>query len=159
MYLGEGMTQQDAIKKVAPGTRDHARIPMQWEDAAYGGFSDVRPWIDCSNDYMRYNVKKQIEDSESILNYMKSLITLRKDNQTLIYGDFTLSNNDADTFCFRRKDKDACFYIEINLLDTNKKRRTDVIRKSYKKIISNYKDSHELLRPYEAAIYMIGDKK
>lgn len=159
MFIKDGLSEKQAIGKISSGTRDHARIPMQWEDAAYGGFSDVRPWIDCSNDYMRYNVKKQIEDSESILNYMKSLITLRKDNQTLIYGDFTLSNNDADTFCFRRTDKDACFYIEINLLDTNKKRRTDVSRKNYKKIISNYKDSHELLRPYEVAIYMIGDKK
>ncbi|OQB99214.1 MAG: Oligo-1,6-glucosidase 1 [Firmicutes bacterium ADurb.Bin099] len=108
---------------------------------------------------MRYNAKSQIKDTFSVLNYMKSLISLRKENQTLIYGDFILTDNDADTFCYERKDKDARFYIEINLIDSNKKRKTDVRDKKYRKILSNYPDSNEFLRPYEVAIYMIGEEK
>ncbi len=159
MYLDEGMSEQDAIKKIAPGTRDHARIPMQWEDTAYGGFSNSKPWISCSNDYMRYNVKNQSINPESILNYMKTLIDIRKKNQTLVYGDFVIASDDADMFCFERRSKEAAFYIEINLIDSCKKRRIDINRKKYTKLLSNYKDSNELLRPYEATIYMIGDKK
>lgn len=158
-YLEQGLSEEQAILKISAGTRDHARIPMQWEDAAYGGFSEVKPWIDCSNDYMRYNAKSQIKDTFSVLNYMKSLISFRKENQTLIYGDFILTDNDADTFCYERKDKDARFYIEINLIDSNKKRKIDVRDKKYKKILSNYPDSNEFLRPYEVAIYMIGEEK
>ena len=90
---------------------------------------------------------------------MKTLIDIRKKNQTLVYGDFVIASDDADMFCFERRSKEAAFYIEINLIDSCKKRRIDINRKKYTKLLSNYKDSNELLRPYEATIYMIGDKK
>ncbi len=157
MLIKSGLTSEEALKKVAAGTRDHARIPMQWEDTAYGGFSNARPWINCSNDYMRYNVKNQMEDPDSILNYMKNLITLRKENNALVYGDFINMEYDSDLFCYVRKSGKEQFYIEINLLETNKKRKTNVSKKRYNRILSNYKDSHELLRPYEVSIYRIGD--
>ena len=159
MYLEQGISQQEAMDKVSFGTRDHARIPMQWEDSAYGGFSKKQPWIDCSRDYMEYNVKSQLTDSNSILNFMKNLIALRKENEALVYGSFINAGNDDDTFCYYRKIENQLFYIELNLIDTNKKRRIDVNNKKYNKILSNYTDNDELLRPFEANIYMIGDNK
>ena len=159
MYLEKGMSQQEAMDKVSFGTRDHARIPMQWEDSAYGGFSKKQPWIDCSRDYMKYNVKSQLTDCNSILNFMKNLIALRKENEALVYGSFINAANDDDTFCYYRKIENQLFYIELNLIDTNKKRRIDVNNKKYNKILSNYTDNDELLRPFEANIYMIGDNK
>ena len=90
---------------------------------------------------------------------MKNLIALRKENEALVYGSFINAANDDDTFCYYRKIENQLFYIELNLIDTNKKRRIDVNNKKYNKILSNYTDNDELLRPFEANIYMIGDNK
>lgn len=157
--IEQGNTKQQAMDKVNAGTRDNARIPMQWEDTAYAGFSYSQPWIECSRDYMQHNVENQLENPDSMLNFVKQLIALRKENKALVYGDFTQLKDDNDLFCYTRKLDKQTFYIEINLIDTNKKRTIDVSDKKYKKLLSNYTYADELLRPYEATIYIIGEEK
>ncbi len=178
-HLEKGDTPEEALKKVAVGSRDNARIPMQWEDSAFGGFSDVKPWIMASRDYMDYNVKNQLEDPNSILNFTKDLIALRKEDETLVYGDFLNVDKDKDILSYYRLGEKSSYYIEINLLSTNKKRNIEVnIEKSgkkrkisllreynkkigrftFKKIMSNYSGNSEILRPYECNIYLIEEK-
>jgi oligo-1,6-glucosidase len=37
------MSAADAFKRILAGTRDHARVPMQWSDGVHAGFSDANP--------------------------------------------------------------------------------------------------------------------
>ena len=32
-------------KSIRNGSRDNSRIPMQWDDSVYAGFSEVAPWL------------------------------------------------------------------------------------------------------------------
>lgn len=150
--LLETMDKDAALRKVLSGSRDHARTPMQWNNSKNAGFSEGTPWIKTDDDYRAWNVEKQLEKEDSILNYYKKLIHIRKSNKALVYGEFMITERKRkDIFnYFRYLDKDT-FYIECNLSDKPKKRYRKV--KGYELILSNYQSLDSILRPYEANLY------
>ncbi|MFN3741767.1 MAG: glycoside hydrolase family 13 protein [Anaerolineales bacterium] len=68
--------------------RDGARTPMQWSDAPYAGFSTVRPWLRVHENYRRRNVEAMLQDENSLLNFVRRLIRLRRATPALHSGDF-----------------------------------------------------------------------
>ena len=58
--------------------RDNARTPMQWDDTASAGFTTGTPWIKVGPDYETVNAKNEMADPDSVYNYYKKLIHLRK---------------------------------------------------------------------------------
>ena len=78
----------DALQKVA---RDHARVPMQWDDSANAGFcsASVKPWMRVLESYQEINVSSQEGKKESVLEFWKTVIRFRKQNKDLaVYGRF-----------------------------------------------------------------------
>ena len=69
-------------------SRDSARTPMQWDGTKYAGFSNVKPWFRVNPNYHRINVAEQDRDPDSILNFYRRCLELRKNSETLIYGDY-----------------------------------------------------------------------
>ncbi len=67
--------------------RSTSRTPMQWSDTRNAGFSTVenprKLYLPVDNSYDMPNVAEQLEDENSILNYVKGLIALRKGNSAL----------------------------------------------------------------------------
>jgi len=146
--------ERAALEKVLSGSRDHARTPMQWSAEAYGGFSSVEPWIYMDRDYMDWNVEKQMAQKNSVYQFYKQLITLRRKNQILIYGDFDITDRDKkDLFTYFRSMGGKSLFIECNLSDESMKRSHPV--KEYKIVLSNYMEPAEELRPYEANLYQV----
>lgn len=146
--------EEGAMNKVLCGTRDHARTPMQWSEAEYGGFSKSKPWIDMNEDYKEWNVKKQQEQDQSILNFYKKLIKLRKEHTTLIYGDFIAADQGRrDIFNYYRNSQEEAFYVECNL--TARPMRRIRWAKGYHRLLSNYEESDKFLRPYEVNLYLV----
>jgi maltose alpha-D-glucosyltransferase/alpha-amylase len=75
--------------------RDGVRTPMQWDDSINGGFSDVEPQklkIPVIDDpiygYQKVNVKAELEDPTSLLNWLKIMIVIRK--QHSVFGEGSL---------------------------------------------------------------------
>jgi hypothetical protein len=68
--------------------RDGERTPMQWDDSnAQAGFStNPKTWLPVSKTYKAVNVKKELADPESLLNWYKQLIALRRNNPALHNG-------------------------------------------------------------------------
>ncbi|MFP4187169.1 MAG: glycoside hydrolase family 13 protein [Acholeplasmataceae bacterium] len=102
---GTDMTEREIMERIAPMSRDHARTPMQWDSRPYAGFSTHPPWIGVNPNYERINVAKQQEDPESILNYYKRLISLRRtgpDRDLVIYGDYQPIRSDEKVYAYRR---------------------------------------------------------
>ncbi len=136
------------LKRLSSGSRDHARTPMQWDGSVYGGFSSNKPWIEVNPNYVKCNVKQASEDKDSILHYYKKAIKLRKENRTLIYGEFIRQEANKNLLVYKRKLDDEEYLVIINL--TSKE-----IKNPYKSgeiILHNYKDITDKLRPYEALI-------
>lgn len=84
-----GLSPEDALAAVGRSSRDNARTPMQWEDAPHAGFTAGEPWLKENPNYHEINVKAQMGRKDSVLEFYRSLIALRKDEQyqeTVVYG-------------------------------------------------------------------------
>lgn len=87
--LDAGLTPEAALKAVARRSRDNARTPMQWTDEENAGFTAGTPWLRVNSNYTAINVEKETIDPNSVLNFYKKLIALRKDpeyKETVVYG-------------------------------------------------------------------------
>lgn len=87
--LDAGLTPEAALKAVARRSRDNARTPMQWTGEENAGFTAGTPWLRVNSNYTAINVEKETIDLNSVLNFYKKLIALRKDpeyKETVVYG-------------------------------------------------------------------------
>ncbi len=87
--LDAGCTKEEALNAVRKYSRDNARTPMQWSDGENAGFSSCKPWLATNPNYKTINVKAEREDPDSVLNFYRKLIKLRKDpeySETVVYG-------------------------------------------------------------------------
>ena len=87
--LDAGLTPEAALKAVARRSRDNARTPMQRTGEENAGFTAGTPWLRVNSNYTAINVEKETIDPNSVLNFYKKLIALRKDpeyKETVVYG-------------------------------------------------------------------------
>ena len=87
--LDAGLTPEAALKAVARRSRDNARTPMQWTCGENAGFTAGTPWLRVNPNYTAINVEKESGDPDSVLNFYKKLIALRKSpeyKETVVYG-------------------------------------------------------------------------
>ncbi len=154
--IEKGKSASEAFDTVLAGSRDHARLPMQWDDTENAGFSDGKPWIQVNTNYRSVNVASQENDPHSVLNFYRFTAKLRHDNPALIYGDMKLCENKwSNALVYTRAYEGKEFFVEINL--TPKHLVRSVSNEGYKLVKSNYSALASLLRPYEANIYVKKD--
>jgi oligo-1,6-glucosidase len=152
--LRKTMEEGKAFQKILAGTRDHSRTPIQWSSTRYAGFSDHEPWIGMDNDYKTCNVEQQKTDEDSVLNFYRRLIAIRKEHAALIYGDIQIANKKVhDLFTYYRTGQHETFYIECNLGRKFIKRKGSLPNGI--RLIANYQEvSESELKPYEAAVWL-----
>lgn len=76
--IDAGLSIKEALAVCNERSRDHARTPMQWNGSVNAGFTSGTPWLKVNENYKEINVAKQEEDPDSVLNYYKKAIQLRK---------------------------------------------------------------------------------
>ena len=114
----QGKTDQQILDLLNQVSRDHSRLPMQWNSSVFGGFSEVTPWLVVNPNYTDINVEQQQRDPHSILQFYKQLITLRKNNPSLITGRYQLLlENDINIYAYQRIESDLTWTIITNLSD------------------------------------------
>ncbi|WP_368279493.1 alpha-glucosidase [Lactobacillus gasseri] len=156
----KGISDKDALKMVNRKTRDNARTPMQWNMEQNAGFSSGNPWIEVNPNYLEINVKKDLQDSNSIYRFYQKLLKLRNNNQVLLDGNYDLiTPEDSAIFAYTRsidKDKVAviCSFVPYKV---KYELPEDFVNKN-KVILSNYDDREDMasntiyLRPYEGVV-------
>ena len=145
------------------GSRDNARTPMQWDDSVNAGFNDgAKPWLKVIPNYKEINVKKAMEDKNSILYTYKQIFDFRKNSEykdAIVYGDYdSYLEEDPNIFVYGRSYKDKKFVVVINFDDRENKLNLDLDVKEI--IMSNYQDSkcqtkNVILRPFESIVFKI----
>ena len=71
--------------------RDGERTPMQWNDTANAGFSTAATtWLPVAADYKTVNVAAESNEPDSLLNWNKKLIAMRKNDAALRDGSITM---------------------------------------------------------------------
>lgn len=96
-------------------SRDPSRTPMQWDDSAYAGFSNTKPWLRVPHNYPRFNVKVQKVDAFSMLNFYKSLIELRRREPALHIGNYRSVFSGKQLIAYLRESGDNRFLIVLNM--------------------------------------------
>ena len=88
--IDAGLSPAEAFRAVLPYSRDHARTPVQWTGGPYAGFTSGVPWMPVNPDYPGINLEEQRHREDSLWNFYRALIALRRDprwQETLVYGE------------------------------------------------------------------------
>jgi glycosidase len=160
--LQSSKNEEEAWEYFLQYNRDNSRTPMQWNSQDHGGFTTGEPWIKVNPNYKRINVEEESQDPDSILNYYKELIALRKANTALKRGNLELyGEEDSQILAYTRRDKEEEFLILLNISGDRVEYRVDNINEDWKLVIGNYDKQPELLsqnnrfQPWEARVYII----
>ena len=152
----QGKDMDIFLKAVHRQSRDNARTPLQWDNSRFAGFSNTKPWLDVNENYNKINVELQQDNSDSILNYYREIIRIRKNYSTLIYGDFLdLEPSNEKLYIYKRWDQQKTYFIILNFSDD--KVLWDINNfDSMRLVISNYKKSvyTKSINPWEARVYI-----
>jgi len=95
--------------------RDGCRAPMQWNSEVNAGFSDTDPWLPIHQDYPERNVEQQISGPDSLLNFFKKIITIRRSEPAIQKGDFTpLVEDPSRILAYQRTYADDSIVVILN---------------------------------------------
>jgi alpha-glucosidase len=72
--------------------RDGERTPMQWDDSANAGFTTGTPWLPIPESYKTVNAKAEVLNFNSLLNWYKQLIELRRSQPSMREGNNVMLN-------------------------------------------------------------------
>lgn len=94
-----GLSDEEALKACSKMSRDNARTPVQWSSEKNAGFTTGTPWLKVNSNYKEINVAAQEKDPDSVLNYYRKLVALRKSfeyKEVFTYGTFVPAYQDMD---------------------------------------------------------------
>jgi oligo-1,6-glucosidase len=140
------------------GARDNGRTPFQWNNSKNGGFTTGQPWLKVNDNFSTLNAAIQEKDPNSVLNYFRKMVKLRKDNHVLVYGKYTLIDaKNPNIYAYTREFEGKKLLVMLNFRSEKAKLDTKINLKKAKLLIGNYaKPSKGLeLQPYEAIIFEI----
>ena len=153
----KGLSAENAYSILQIHSRDNSRTPIQWTAEKNAGFTKGTPWIEVIKNYTHINVESQINDENSIFNHYKKLIQLRKENDTIAYGDFeALAENHSAIFAYKRTYQGETLLVINNFYGYEVTWDTEMNLSQYQCILSNYAESKIenilTLRPYESIV-------
>lgn len=113
-----GLTDKEALEACSRLSRDNARTPMQWNTQKNAGFTTGTPWLKVNDNYTEINVETQDTDPDSVLNYYRKLIALRKSpayKEVFAYGEFLpVYQNTSSVMAYYRKTENQRILITAN---------------------------------------------
>jgi alpha-glucosidase len=122
--------------------RDGERTPMQWNSEVDAGFSTAKQtWLPVAPDYKTVNVAAEEQKPDSLLNYYKALIRLRKENSQLRTGDFILVDtaNDNVLSYIRKTNDGQAVLVSLNFTPNPQTVNIQGIKGTHlKKLIASY---------------------
>lgn len=151
-------TPEQRLQKMWRSSRDSARTPVQWDDSEHAGFTTGTPWFYVNENYRQINAAQQETDPDSILNFYRKAIRLRKELPVVRYGTyrehFPLSSK---VYCYSRQMQGENLLVICSFSD---KKAAIRIPKGFdlsraKLILNNYPDAESNdLKPYECRVYL-----
>ncbi|CAG8970958.1 hypothetical protein HYALB_00000939 [Hymenoscyphus albidus] len=152
----------DVMRSLQILARDHARLPMQWDSTPFSGFTGKKDgaWMRTHDLYKEINVAAQVVDPNSVLNFWKKMLKIRKEQKDLfvcgVYEEFQMDNQ--ETFIFGKKFGEERAIVALNFTDEEQVFQRPEVRGEMKLLISNVdgvNGNEEKLAPYEGRIYLV----
>jgi len=99
--------------------RDGERTPMQWTAGQNAGFNTAaKTWLPIADGYEERNAATEANTPDSLLNYYKALIQLRRQNASLRDGDFQSVDAGDNVVAWLSKSGDESALVALNFSPT-----------------------------------------
>ncbi|MBR0424936.1 MAG: alpha-glucosidase [Clostridia bacterium] len=150
-------SEEKRMHRIHISSRDSARTPVQWDDTENAGFTTGTPWFHVNPNYRQINVAAEERDPDSILNFYRKALALRKSNDTLLFGTYreyqAWSNR---RYVYERTYGSDRYLILISFSEREQRFRLPkgFDKNDLKLQLSNYPTGEAgVLRPYEAQVW------
>lgn len=147
------------FENCAYAARDNARTPVQWSAEKNAGFTTGTPWFHINPNYREINVEAEEQNPDSLLNYYRKLLPLRKQyKEAAIYGRYEEHlKGSGKLYVYDKIGEDGSKLTVIsNMSDkpVSAARAKKYVPEGAVQIIANYGGSMaEMLKPYETRVY------
>ena len=156
--VGTKKSPEKRLQRLWHGSRDSARTPVQWDDSEHAGFTTGTPWFYVNENYKEVNVAAQEEDADSVLNFYREAIKLRKELSCVRYGNYVEYNkNSSKIYVYAREDEKqkilvVCSYsgecVKFKAPKGFELSKAELVLKNYETVQA------DILQPYEARVYL-----
>ena len=154
------MPKKLAFSFIKYGARDHARVPMQWDDTVNAGFNTgSAPWQCVNPAYKDINVQKDLSSEKSVYRYYQKLLALKKTNETAIYGETEEYGHDhKQVIAYSRQYHGNRLFVVGNFSRKKAVYTLPAWLKGADLLLSNDRELQQdgltvTLRPYQAAVF------
>ena len=149
---------QKRLERLWYGSRDSARTPVQWDDSNNAGFTTGTPWFFVNDNYKEINVASQQNDDNSVLNFYRKAIKLRKELSCVRNGNYVEYNkNSSKLYIYSREYKNQKVLVVCSFSGKNEhwKVPNGFDLNNSELILGNYSNSElNVLKPYETRVYL-----
>jgi alpha-glucosidase len=142
--------------------RDHARLPMQWDESPFAGFTKKKDgaWMRAHDDYKQINVKKQEKDPKSVLSFWKRMLKTRKEYRDLfIHGAFEgYDMGNEKTFTFGKRYGGHRAVVVLNFTGEEQEFKRPDVGGKFELLVGNIEGvdgTENVLSPWEGRIYLV----
>lgn len=145
------------LQRLWYGSRDSARTPVQWSDEENAGFTTGTPWFYVNENYPQINVVQQETDENSVLNFYRRAVQLRKQLSCVRNGSYKEYGKLSSSFyTYSREDENEKILVVCSFIGNAKKWNVpagfDISKAEL--ILANYENTDDtLLQPYETRVY------
>ena len=150
-------TPEQRLKRLWRSSRDSARTPVQWDSSENAGFTTGKPWFYVNQNYKEINTAKQEEDPNSLLNFYRKAIALRKSLPVVKNGTyqdhFFMSGK---RYVYSRDDGKQKLLVMCSFskkaIPVKAPAGFDLTHA--KLVLQSYPEAGNMLQPYEARVYL-----
>jgi len=149
---------QKRLQRLWNASRDSARTPVQWDETENAGFTSAEPWFYVNQNYESINVAQQEEDPDSILNFYRQAIKLRKNLSCVRYGNYKeYRRHSGKVYMYSRQDNRQKILVVCSF--SKRPIRFQAPRDFYlpgaSLVLQNYRQiKPNTLQPYECRAYL-----
>ena len=131
---------------------------MQWNAGPNAGFTAGKPWFYVNPNYRRINAEAQERDPESILNFYRRCLRLRKESATLLWGSYReYFPRSRHLYVYERRHRGERILVLCSFSGREQGWRLPkgYAREGAELLLSNYTAAGDFgrLRPWETRVY------
>lgn len=162
--IANGATKEEAMAFIVPRSRDNARTPYQWDGSKNAGFSTGKPWIKVNPLYEEINLEADRKSPDSIFEYYKKAIALRKKHPAITDGglEFLLTDH-PQIIMYTRECEEETLLVIVNLSSENAEMPIpeEIVNKKWERLLTNREgsapslDGNTTLLPWSTEIYKL----
>ena len=147
--------EKKRLKLYYTASRDSARTPVPWSSGKNAGFTDAeKPWFYINPNYTEINAQDEEINPDSVLNFYREAIKLRKSLTCVRSGVYReLNRLSPNIYEYTMTAEHETIHVFCSFTDKKVKIKIPEGRKA----LGNYENCSDILQPYECRLYILED--